>query len=574
MKYLAPFSLMLLTGLSHAFGGPDCDNYASFPTTHTVLVHGTDATTTVLSGARNCWVRGKGVPKVVGFKTELKNSKGKKLIPAKYNTIIPLSSAFSLVEKKSMDSKPDDDDGWYVYEHGEGEGKKLPWPRFTVLREPDGAPRPGMVVAAGHFDSLPTGAAGRLEKNMGIITSLMREVLPLPDLYGHDLQGHIDPSDSNRGERRAIQRFGRNAFVVHRKDGSQVFNLAGEPLTERISRVEVPSWGRNALIPLMRARHPDLPVQTGGGPNISGQSVDQLYLPLDENANIIALPADAIGVMWIAGYSQARRTTDIIGWAIVYAKGSGYEVAPGLGSVEEVLSRAESLPRYAGMDTGRSIGRMALKQADSGEWITVPTTTLKVDGDSMPQATLAAAWAQCERVITARRLAEIRRQQQELAAEEARRQEALAAARERERQREAAAMAAAEKELARFQNMLASKSCHWELRRVIRSMGNDAMRQFFDHCGMYGAEDFALAAQVGVNAQKIGQARIDYDWHQYKQRAEQQRIGNLNALSAAMNARPADNYWTEVRVYNRNGIYQGTTTMTRTQAEILGAKPY
>lgn len=573
MKYLAPFSLMLLTGLSHAFGGPDCDNYASFPKTHTVLVHSTDATTTVVSGARDCWVRGKGVPKVVGVKTELKDSKGKKLIPAKYNAIIPLSSAFSLVEKKSMDGKPDDDDGWYVYEHGEGEGKKLPWPRFTVLRAPDGAPRPGMVVAAGHFDSLPTGAAGRLEKNMGIITSLMTEVLPLPDLYGHDLQGYIDPSESNRGERRAIQRFGRNAFVVHRKDGSQVFNLSGEPLTERISRVEVPSWGRNALIPLMRARHPDLPVQTGGGPNISGQSVEQLYLPLDENANIMALPADAIGVMWIAGYSQARQTTDIIGWAVVYAKANGYEVAPGIGSVEEVLSRAETLPRYAGMDTGRMMGRMALKQADSGEWFTVPTTTLKVDGDSMPQATRLAAWTQYERVITARRIAEYQRQQQQLAEEETRRQQALAAARERERQREAAAQAAAEKERARFDALLAQKSCDWELRRVIRSMGNDALRQFFEHCSMYGEEDFALAERVGVNPSRVQQARIDHDWAQSKRRAEQQRIGNLNALSAAMKARPADNYWTEVRVYNQNGIYQGTTTMTRTQAEIIGAKP-
>lgn len=571
MKALAPLSLLLLLcGLAH---GAKCDRHASFPSTHTVLVYGSDSTTTVTRAARDCWAGGKGVPRIVGYKTGLTDSKGKTLIPARYNQIIPLSSAFSLVEKKSLDDKPDADDGWYLYEHNEGEGKKLPWPRFTLLRDPDGATRPGMMVAAGYFDGLPVGAAGRLDKHMGLVTSQMRTVMDFPDLYGHDLLGYIDPSDSNRGERRAIQRFGRNAFVVHRKDGSQVFNLSGEPLTDRISRVEVPSWGRNALIPLMRARHPDLPVQTGGGPNISGQSVDQLYLPLDENANIIALPTGAIGIMWIAGYSQPRGALDIIGWAIVYARGTGYEVAPGLGSVEEVLSRAESLPRYSGMDTGRSIGRMALKQIGSGEWITVPTITLKVDGDSIPQASLDSAWRQYERVVTARRLAEAQRRQQELAAEEARRQQALAAAREQERQREAAAQAQAERERARFEGMLAARSCHWELRRVIRSMGNDALRRFFENCSMYGEEDFDLAARVGVDAGRIQRARNDYVWHQAKLQAEQQRIGNLNALSAAMKARPADNYWTDVRVYNQNGIYQGTTTMTRTQAEILGARP-
>jgi hypothetical protein len=29
----------------------------------------------------------------------------------------------------------------------------------------------------------------------------------------------------------------------------------------------------------------------------------------------------------------------------------------------------------------------------------------------------------------------------------------------------------------------------------------------------------------------------------------------------------------EVRTYNSNGIYTGTTTMSQTQAEIIGARP-
>lgn len=568
-RFLAAAPLLWAAAHCHAFFGPSCDSKAPYEN-RTVLVHGGDQTTTLKSAARSCWARGSGVPREIGFRVDLQDANGSTLIPARYNAIIPLSSAWSLVQKDDLDGEAEDDEGWYLYQHGQGEqGGKLPWPRFTVVQAPPGSQRPGMVVAVGdHHDKPPS--SGPRAQDMGVVTSLMSAVLPLPGLFGHSMRNPFDFIAASKGERRAVQRYGSNALLVHTAEGTRIYSLTGEALTDNLSRVERLAGGRDAAIPLMRAQHPDLPRVNLMASWMEGQPADQLYLPLGQSGDILALPEGAIGVMWIPGFDKQTNRT-ITGWAIVYSKGEGYEVAPGLGTLEEVLSRAESLPRYSGMDTGYS--RLALKQPDTGEWITVPTSTLRVDGDSVPRPSAAAAWAQYERVVAVRQQAERQRQQQLLAAEEARRQQALAMAQAQERKRQEEAVAHAEREQARYAQLLASKKCNADLRRVLPSLGLDAANSYFNHCGMYSEADFELAKRAGVSSQKITTARGNLDWHQQKQAAERQRIGNLNALTAAMQARPPENHWTQVRVYDRNGMYRGTTTMTRTQAEILGAKP-
>ncbi len=553
---------------THAFFGPRCDSQAP-DELRTVLVYGGDQTTTLKTAARHCWARGSGVPQVLGYRVDLRDAEGRTLVPARYNAILPLSSAWSLVQKDDLDGEAEADEGWYLYEHGQGEkGDKLPWPRFTVLASPPGTQRPGMVVAVGDVDDSKLVQRQR-QQSMGVVTSLMNTVLHLPEVYGHSVTSAVGMHAASKGERRAIQRYGTNALLVHGVDGTRIYSLAGEALSDNLGHVELLAHGRDAGIPLMRARHPDLP-RMDFHSWLGTQPADQLYLPLGQNGDILPLPEGAIGVMWIPGFDKSGNRT-ISGWAIVYTRDGGYEVAPGLGTMDAVLAQAETLPRFRGMDTGYN--RLALKQPDTGEWITVPTRTLQVDGDSIARPTAAAAWAQYERTVAARAQAERQRQQQLLAAEEARRQQALVLAQAAERQRQADALAFAERESARYASLLASKRCSADLRRVLPTMGLSAAYTYFNHCGMYSEEDFALAARAGVQPQKITQARGDLLWHRHKQAAERQRIGNLNALSAAMNARPPENHWTQLRVYDQNGIYRGTTTVTRTQAEILGAKP-
>lgn len=564
---LAPLLCAALNG--HAFfGGPRCDSEAP-AVPRTVLVYGGEATTRLMMAARSCWARGSGVPQVLGYRVDLRDAEGRTLVPARYNAIIPLSSAWSLVQKDDLDGEPEDDEGWYLYEHGAGEkGGKLPWPRFTVLPDPPGTQRPGMVVAVGDADDSKLVQRQRTQ-SMGVVTSLMNHVLHLPEVHGHSVTSFVDPAQAGKGQRRAIQRYGTNALLVHGVDGTRIYSLAGEALSENLGTVELLAHGRDAGIPLMRANHPDLP-QLAFYSWMIAQPANQLYLPLSQRGDILPLPEGAIGLMWVPGFDKNENRT-ITGWAIVYTREGGYAVSPGLGTMEEVLAQAESLPRYHGMDTGYN--RLALKQPGTGEWITVPTRTLQVDGDSVPSRSAAAAWAYQERVMAARAAAERQRQQQALAAEEARRQQALALAQAAERQRQAEALAFAERERARYAEMLAAKRCNADLRRVLPTMGLSAAYSYFNHCGMYGESDFALAQRAGVSPDKISRARIDLDWHQQKQAAERQRLGNLNALSSLMKARPPENHWTQLRVYDQNGIYRGTTTVTRTQAEILGARP-
>lgn len=553
--------LMLCLGLAGCAGtgGLRCDGSRTSDTATLSLADQRVVPLKVVS--RYCSARAEGRQQV-GSRKGLFTAEGRTLVPAHYNAIIPLNSTLSLVQRDNLNGKRDADDGWYLYQHGKGEQPRLPWDRFTVLTPRSLKPLPGVVIAVGEMRS----ADPRLPRQVGLVSTYMDEVKALPEVQGHLLEASVDWHAQVRGERRAVQLYRNHAVVTHGPDGSRMFNLQGEQMTPLMADIRVLSNGLDAVTPLMKTRHRDLP-RPASAPLFAGETEDTVYLPLDRDGSLLGLPEGAAGVMWIPG---RNRDADVYisGWAVVFPRGNAMEVAVGTGSVVDVLRRAESLPRYAGMSLGRyasSAYRLVLKLPETGDWMTVDSGTLRVDERSQRAASPATLWAQVEKEVSdkfqAQRQAVIDRNAE------------IERLRQEEARRRIAEGLAAEAELARIQGLADAGRCDYEIRRVLDSLPRDTLRRFLEKCGMYGAEDFDRAARSGVNAQQLSTARAEDQRRRGALEAQRARAAGTAALLNAMKYRGPDNNWAEVRVYDRNGIYQGTSTMTRSQAETIGAKP-
>lgn len=492
----------------------------------------------------------------------LSTAGGEVLVPADYNAIIPLNTGLSLVQKDNLNGVPDADDGWYLYRHGRGPEAKLPWTRFEVLQPQSLPPLPGVVIVVGDDGQ----AKGEAVRALGFITSYMNEVKTLPETLGHPVLRNIEYFARLRGERHALELLRNNALVAHTPMGSQIYNLQGEAVTPLLADLQIFGRGRDAATTLMKTRHRDLPAP-GQGILVEGQSDNTVYMPLDHQGQVMPLPEGAVGVMWIPAVSE-RSELYIAGWALVFPKGHAVELAIGTGDLPSVVARAESLPRYAGMkfSSDKSTAhRLALKLPDVAEWMAVSSATLRVDERSYRAAQPGTLWAQARKDVTDRQLAERQR-----AAE---RQAELQRYREEEAQRLRAAGARAEAELQRLRTLAQAGQCDHAVRAALGRLGAEAAKNYLSKCGMHSAEDFALAAQAGVDQRSIASARSELLRRNAPLEAQRARNAGMAALANAMKFRNEDNTWADVRVYDRNGNFQGQRIMTRNQAETLGARP-
>lgn len=559
MNFCLLFACLLLAlGSSAAVAGVRCDGGVRISD---VSVINPEDDSVVLLRQSSQFCVSKDAERRVGSRMGLKTADEKKLIPHDYNNIIPLNTTLSLVQKDDLDGKPDGDDGWYLYQHRKGEQEKLPWDRFEVAPPRSMAPRPGVVIAVGELRSEPKFG----EHRIGVMTSYMSKVQDFSGLYGHPMTGAIDYFDVLKGQRRSVQLYRNHAFVVHTRDGSQMFNLQGAAITPILADIQLLQGGRDAVSPLMKTRHRDLP-KTAFAPLIPGQSEDQLYLPIDQDGTLMRLPEGAVGVMWIPGLNS-ERDIYVSGWAIVFPKGDEVEVAIGSGSVVDVVRRAAALPRYAGLSLPPDKGtayRLVLKLPESREWLSVGSTSLQVDDKSQRAAQAVTLWKQSEKEVLDRYMAD-RQKVIERNAEIVRLR-----AEEQRRLQEASARYHAQLETLR--QRARSGSCDYDLRAALDRFDEETAREFLSRCGLNSQEDIGLASRVGVSAQKISAARVDFQRRNGELEAQRARNAGTAALLNAMKYRGPDSNWAEVRVYDRNGMYQGTRTMTGLQAEIIGAK--
>ncbi|MBX3478866.1 MAG: hypothetical protein KF842_00550 [Caulobacter sp.] len=462
--------------------------------------------------------RGTRPPSQVGGKSGLQDARGKWLIPQRYNTILPLSSAHSLVQLKSVDGKPSRDEGWYVYMHGKGPGPRLSYSRFHRLVGGSG----DLDVYVGENDDAPRTASPR---KVGVITSVITSVRPL-QVYGVTVnpgfasQGTVDDYErARRGDRWAVERYGETAIVVHLSPTeSQMMSMAVEPISPIMNRIDLFGRGRDAVVGLLQIKHPDMPPEDTGRDVILGRSVSILYLPLDPNGSVAALPEGAIGVMIIPGDTSLGVTAT--GWAVVYPKGEGFEFGIGSGSLQGVIANAAGLPRYAGLHIN---GRYVLvKEPRTGYWnVYADTIKMEVAGETSERRPENAI-----RVYRARSDAKQAADRQ-LAAQ--RRAEAEA---ERQRlQREAAARAAADRQ--RLIAIFDRNPCDQRVRSSVISLGDSYVKRYFESCGMYGSDDFARAERVGVDRNLIERARSDYLWKSQQEAAARQRDNSVAAITGA-----------------------------------------
>jgi len=271
--------------------------------------------------------------------------------------------------------------------------------------------------------------------------------------------------------------------------------------------------------------------------------------------------------MWIPTLNN-ERDIHVSGWGIVFPRGGDMEIAVGIGSVTQVVKQAARLPRYAGMSLGKeksSAYRLMLKQPESGEWISVSSASLQVDERSQRAAQASTLWRQVEQEVASRFLAE-RQKVLDRNAE-------IARLREEENRRRQAASDRYHAQLSALRERARSGSCDHETRSALDQFDPDTQRDVLNRCGLNSRDDIERASRVGVSPQKISAARADWQRRNGELDAQRARNAGTAALLNAMKYRGPDNNWAEVRVYNQQGIYQGTRTMTRSQADTIGAKP-
>lgn len=463
-----------------------------------------------------CWIE-KGVPRHAGDRRGLKDAAGKVLIPERYNTIIPLSSAHSLVEVRKLGGGADQANGWHVYMHGEGPGPRLAYSRFHVL--PGGRGHLKVVVGEG---SEPPAQA--MMRRVGLITSAMTTVKDIeafglsmnPDLQSNQM-GHII---WEKGLNWAVERYGDNAVVVHRAiDKSQMLSMAGEPISPVMSRIFLFGRGRDAVVSLMQLQHPDLPEPDTQKSTIIGRSTSLLYLPLDTSGVVMPLPPGAIGVMLLPGDPNGLGTT-AVGWAIVYPRGEGFEVAYGTGSLASVLGRASSLPRYAGLAIRWD--RVAVKEPASGQWNVLARTTLAADPMGLTNERTAAG---------AYRIYDQRERARDAALRQANAERQARAAAERARLAEEARQKS-DAERARLQALFDRHPCNWELRRGVFELGDDRVRAYYERCGITSQEELPTARRVGVSNSVI-QSATNRLWREPAATARVQYNASTSALTGA-----------------------------------------
>lgn len=565
MKNLAPFALLLLIASNTATAaGKRCDSGKAMTRMTDVMTIRTEDSAQIPLRLASVYCQSKDSKGRSGNNVGLESAEGKKLIPQRYNQIIVLNSQWSLVQKDELGSTPDEDDGWYLYEHREGEGKKLPWDKFSVLTPRSMQAQPGVVIAVGEKRSEKKFG----QHHIGVMSSFMQNVQDFPGLYGHPMEGQIDYFDMLRGQRRSVQLYRNHAFVVHTQDGSQMFNLQGEAITPILADIQLLQNGRDAVSPLMQARHRDLPKTDAGNPHIPGQTADTVYLPLANDGTLLPLPDGAVGVMWIPSLNR-EHDVYISGWALVFPRDNEVEVAIGSGSVVDVVNKATSLPRYAGMSLGNNKStayRLMLKLPESREWLSVSSSSLQVDERSQRAAQAATLWRQADKEVLDKYMAD-RQKVIDRNAE-------IARLREEENRRRQAASDHYHAQVAALRERARGGSCDYEIRSALDQFDADTQREVLTRCGLNSQEDIERAGRVGVSAQKISEARSDWQRRNGALEAQRARNAGTAALLNALKYRGPDNNWAEVRVYNQQGIYQGTRSMTATQAEIIGAKPY
>lgn len=501
-----------------------------------------------------------------GARYGLDTADGRRLIPREYNEIIVLNATLSLVERRNLEDDADADNGWYLFRHRDGEIRKLPWDRFAVLQPRSMAPLPGVVIAVGDQRAVKGPGA----RDVGVITSMMKDVLALPDLQGHGIEHQIEYFATLRGERRAVMAYRNHAFVVHRAGGSQLYNLDGEPMTPLMADIQLLNNGLDAVTPLMQARHRDLP-RRASAPLVPGQTEDTVYLPLDADGSLMALPDGAAGVMWFPSLSSRDRNVYIAGWAIVFpgqVQGQpSVELAVGTGSVVQVVQRAAALPRYAGMSLANepsTADRVMLKRLDVPEWISLDSATLRVDERTQRASQPGILWAQANKAVMDRFLAARQKALDRIAE--------LEALREAERARLAAAAARHQADIERLNEQARHGTCGQMPRHALSRIDRAAAGSYLDRCGIVSADEVSLASSAGVAADKVAAARSTLMRRNAEQDAQRARNAGMAALANAMKYRGPDPMWADVRVYDRNGMYQGTRTMTRNQADTLGAR--
>ncbi len=564
MKPGYSLALMLLIVTSSASAaGKRCDSVKAMTRMTDVVTVGTDDSAQIPLRLASVYCQSKDPKGRSGNRMGLETADGKTLVPQRYNQIIVLNNQWSLVQKDDLGSTPNEDDGWYLYEHNEGEGKKLPWDKFSVTTPRSMKALPGVVIAVGEIRS----EAKFGQHHIGVMTSFMKKVQDFPGLYGYAMEGTIDYFDILRGQRRSVQLYRNNAFVVHTQDGSQMFNLQGEAITPILADIQLLQNGRDAVSPLMKARHRDLPKNDGGNPIIPGQTADTVYLPLDNDGSLLPLPDGAVGVMWIPSLNS-ERDIYISGWGLVFPRGKDMEIAIGSGAVVDVVKQAARLPRYSGMSLGNDKStayRLMLKLPESSEWLSVNSSNLQVDERSQRAAHATTLWRQTDKEVLDKYMAD-RQKTIDRNAE-------ILRLREEENRRRTEASDRYHAQVDALRERARAGNCDYEVRNALYQFDAQTQREVLTRCGLSSKEDISLASHVGVSPQKISEARADFDRRNGALEAQRARNAGTAALLNAMKYRGPDSNWAEVRIYDRNGMYQATRTMTGTQAEVIGAKP-
>ena len=137
------------------------------------------------------------------------------------------------------------------------------------------------------------------------------------------------------------------------KTVSRLYDVAGQPVPVKDERgQELPP-----LLPEIAWKHPvygpdaDTVMVVGALTN-DGLADPRIFRPMNVNGTIFDLPEGVLGLVNLSPYGpnglEESGSNKFIscGWAIVYPKAGRNEYALGLGSIEEVLGKADSLPRY------------------------------------------------------------------------------------------------------------------------------------------------------------------------------------------------------------------------------------
>ncbi|RYD68603.1 MAG: hypothetical protein EOP58_00135 [Sphingomonadales bacterium] len=410
---------------------------------------------------------------------------GKVLIPGKYHRIYPISGTSAVVQLS--DGAP-----LRIYRYGKGEVAAYPQYKIGALIAPG---RSRVQISIAETAPAPGGV-----RDYYLYSGESDEPVVLKNLIKLD-----------RFDDAVIAH-----FVIDGQPVSRVLDLHGRTASPIVGRID--AWQtvpeKRSLTDWEKIKSYDSPVELVaslgdvGDPDLPFR---RLYLPLDGNGIPLPMPAGALGVMPLPVQAvQSTRTSNAYGWAVIYASGEGFQVAPSFTALRQALTARPSLTGLSRATAGLTASNRLIQDAYAARglvdnrWRIVNIFDLKPKASGPGYSTSAEAYAVYVGAAQGRQT-QISR---EIAAERAVEAKANAVWRE--------------SEWARIRT--AGTVCA-EAPRVV-SLGVEALSALMKNCTVSDPRAFKAAAATGVAPALIAAARSRYD-------AVQQRDAALLAPPSA-----------------------------------------